>query len=85
MVECIYPVTRSSQWSFPQGVDDLCVRVEAEFHEMPGLKLTLPQAARFFSVDPARCQQVLETLVHSGQLVTDGRVFARPDNWRRNL
>jgi len=34
---------------------DLCARVWAEFHEMPGLDLTLPQAARLFSLDLAHC------------------------------
>src|SRR3954466_10261828 len=33
----------------------LCARIRAEFDEMPGLNLTLQQAARLFGIDPARC------------------------------
>ena len=57
---------------------DLCARVRAEFREMPGLKLTLPQASRLFDIDPIRCERVLSSLVRTGQLATDGRMFVRP-------
>jgi hypothetical protein len=56
---------------------ELRSRVEAEFREMPGLKLTLPQASRLFSIECARCEEVLGALVHAGQLTTDGKAFAR--------
>ena len=59
--------------------EDLCTRIEAEFREMPGLMLTLPQAARLFGLDRDRCERVLDTLVHTGLLSTDGRSFARAD------
>jgi hypothetical protein len=62
---------------------DLCTRIEAEFREMPGLTLTLPQAARLFSLDLDRCERVLDALVHGGLLRTDGRSFARADVGRR--
>ena len=52
-------------------------RVLAEFREMPGLRLTLAQAARLFGIDSARCQRVLGVLVEHGVLATDGRTFAR--------
>jgi hypothetical protein len=55
----------------------LHARVSAEFREMPGLKLTLPQAARFFSIDPPQCERVLGALVDRGDLRTDGRAFVR--------
>ena len=58
---------------------NLQVGVWAEFREMPGLILTLPQASRLFSIDAARCERVLRTLVDRGLLVTDGRVYARAD------
>jgi len=51
--------------------------VRAEFREMPGLKLTLPQASRLFDIDPLQCEQVLTALVRAGQLATDGKMFAR--------
>ena len=66
------------------GEDDLCTRVQAEFREMPGLKLTLPQASRLFSIEPNRCERVLGALVHAGHLATDGKAFASPRGGRRS-
>ena len=43
-------------------------RVLAEYREMPGLRLTLPQAARFWALDVSRCQATLDALVAAGQL-----------------
>jgi hypothetical protein len=68
----------------PGGHDDhLHVRVRAEFMEMPGLKLTIPQAARLFNLDAASCERVLGALVDSGALSTAGDVFMRADSGRR--
>jgi DNA-binding IclR family transcriptional regulator len=46
--------------------------------EMPGLKLTLAQAARFFNLDRAECERVLAELVRAGELTTDGASFQLP-------
>ena len=54
---------------------DLHVRIHAEYQEMPGLKLTLAQAARLFNLEPARCARALEALVSGGVLRTDGQSF----------
>lgn len=62
---------------------ELRVRVRAEYWDMPGLTLTLAQAARLFDVDRARCERVLGSLVDGGVLVTDGTLFARADTARR--
>ncbi|HEY7501776.1 MAG TPA: hypothetical protein VH740_24870 [Vicinamibacterales bacterium] len=43
-------------------------RVRGEFLEMPGLRLTLPQAARLWGLDMPSCEAVLETLVRSAFL-----------------
>ena len=60
------------------GVDDSALfRVWGEFAEMPGLKLTLPQASRLFQLEAARCEQVLGLLVDTGQLVVRGNTFLR--------
>ena len=59
--------------------DDLCARVLGEFHEMPGLTLTLPQAARLFCIEQSQCERILEALVQAGELVTDGRAFGNPN------
>lgn len=63
---------------------DLCTRVQAEFLEMPGLRLTLPQASRLFSIEPTRCERVLGALVHAGHLATDGNAFASRRGGRRS-
>lgn len=71
-------------WMVPGEEDALCMRVHAEFREMPGLRLTLPQASRLFSIEPARCERVLGALVHAGCLATDGKAFANPLDGRRS-
>lgn len=38
-------------------------RIRAEYEEMPGLHLTLPQAQRLWQLDAARCASLLEALV----------------------
>ena len=64
---------------------DLCTRVRAEFREMPGLTLTLSQASRLFSIEPTRCERVLDVLVDAGHLATDGVAFASPVGGRRSV
>jgi DNA-binding IclR family transcriptional regulator len=44
-------------------------RVSAEFLEMPGLRLTIPQACRLFSLPSTECQSLLATLVDRGFLI----------------
>lgn len=61
----------------------LCTRIQSEFREMPGLRLTLPQAARLFSIDPERCERVLSALVKAGHLATSGSAFASARAGRR--
>ena len=56
---------------------ELKFRIEAEFAEMPGLRLTLPQAARLFHADAARCQRMLTRLVAAGVLSVDEGSFVR--------
>jgi hypothetical protein len=43
-------------------------RVRGEFIEMPGLRLTPPQAARLLGLDSSACNEVLERLVASAFL-----------------
>ena len=49
---------------FHQLVD----RVRSEFLEMPGLRLTLPQAARLWGLDLRSCEAVVEALIRSAFL-----------------
>jgi hypothetical protein len=49
---------------FHQLVD----RVRSEFLEMPGLRLTLPQAARLWGLDLPSCEAVVDALIRSAFL-----------------
>ena len=49
----------------------------AEFLEMPGLKLTVRQAARLWAADQTICHDVLIALVESRLLVRVGDAYAR--------
>ena len=46
----------------------LVQRVQNEFIEMPGLQLTLPQAARLWGLDQAASRQVIDALVEGSFL-----------------
>ena len=43
-------------------------RIAAEFREMPGLVLSIPQASRLLGLDEAACERILTTLVREGLL-----------------
>lgn len=43
-------------------------RVRGEFLEMPGLQLTMPQAARLWGMEEAACRAVIDALVESSFL-----------------
>ena len=45
------------------AIAEAIVRVEGEYREMPGLSLTLPQAARLLGLDRSTCELVLANLV----------------------
>jgi hypothetical protein len=47
--------------------------VKAEYLEMPGLGLTLPQVARFFALSLEESEQLVAALVGEGVLVCDER------------
>jgi hypothetical protein len=62
----------------PDAFADALRRAEADFLEMPGLKLTVAQAARLWSFDSALCTAVLSTLVERRFLVqTRSSSYAR--------
>ena len=58
-------------------------RICAEYYEMPGLRLTVAQAARLFNLELAYCAGLLDTLVKNGLLWTNGREFLGPNVGRR--
>ena len=55
-------------------------RAQSDFREMPGLKLTLPQAARLWAYDALFCSEVLETLVETRFLVRSRDTFIRAED-----
>jgi hypothetical protein len=60
---------------------DLYFRLRGEFREMPGLRLTVRQAARLFAIEPPQCERVLAALVRDRILASDGAIFALAPNF----
>ena len=61
----------------------LHARIRAEYNEMPGMSLTLPQAARLFHLSREHRAEVLATLVTAGALWTNGSEFLAHNVGRR--
>ena len=61
----------------PSPVAALAQRIRAEYEEMPCLRLTLPQASRFWNVDRATCLAALDQLVADGFLVLGRHGYMR--------
>jgi hypothetical protein len=58
--------------------DQLLRRIRAEYLEMPGLRLTPPQAKRLWGLDEYTCAQVLDSLAEAKFLRrTDDGAYAR--------
>ena len=51
-----------------RSTDDVLRRVQGEFLEMPGLRLTTPQARRLWGLDAAQCDALLDALVNANFL-----------------
>ena len=63
-----------------QSTDCALQRIQAEYGEMPGLKLTAAQAQRLWGVDQESCGTWLACLVTSGFLArTRDGAFVRRD------
>ena len=45
------------------AMDDVLQRVQGEFLEMPGLRLTEPQARRLWGLDAAVCEALIGALI----------------------
>lgn len=62
-------------------IDDVLRRVQGEFLEMPGLRLTEPQARRLWGLDAASCAGLLDALVDAKFLFrTSDGAFMRVEN-----
>jgi hypothetical protein len=55
-----------------RGEERLLRRIRSEFHEMPGLCLTVPQAARLWNLDSQTSETALQRLVADGYLAKTG-------------
>ena len=65
-------------------IDDVLQRIQGEYVEMPGLRLTAAQAQRLWGLDRSVCEQLLNTLVSANFLsqTRDGS-FVRTDGFTR--
>lgn len=62
--------------STPTGpVRTLMEQMQAEYTEMPGLSVTLPQAQRLWAADQQTCHEAFRRLIGSGvlRMTTKGR------------
>jgi hypothetical protein len=50
------------------GIDNVLQRIQGEFIEMPGLRLTRAQAQRLWGLDGGICDQLLDALVKANFL-----------------
>lgn len=63
-----------------QALDDVLRRVQGEYIEMPGLRLTTAQAQRLWGLDRAACDALLGALVDAKFLFrTRDGAFVRSD------
>ncbi len=76
------PATSTS--GMPPDTEVILRRVQGEFLEMPGLRLTEAQARRLWGLDASTCSVLIETLIATGFLfrASDGAIMrierARP-------
>jgi hypothetical protein len=62
-------MTQDTLLAKPEGeIASLRSRIEGEYREMPGLSLTLAQAARLWGLDRATTERVLESLSETNVL-----------------
>jgi hypothetical protein len=62
------------------GIQDVLHRIQGEFLEMPGLRLTLLQAQRLWRLDETSCNAALRALVDARFLArTHDGAFVRHD------
>jgi len=70
--------TQNVRSAVAETFEDALLRAKAEYLEMPGMQLTVTQAARLWHVDRELCDAVLSALVETRFLVkTRHALFAR--------
>jgi DNA-binding IclR family transcriptional regulator len=67
-------------------IEDVLQRIQGEYVEMPGLRLTPAQAQRLWGLDRATCERLLTALVNENFLsqTRDGS-FVRTDSGPRRV
>jgi hypothetical protein len=64
-----------------RSIEEVLRRVQGEFLEMPGLRLTEPQARRLWGLDAVSCEALLDALVDAKFLFrTRNGAFMRFDS-----
>lgn len=68
-------------------IEDVLQRIQGEYVEMPGLRLTPAQAQRLWGLDRATCEQLLQVLVNDKFLseTRDGSFIRTEGGPRRAL
>ena len=63
-----------------EKISRLMIRIRGEYHEMPGLSLTLAQASRLWQLEPSICRVLIDRLIERGVLyqTPDARFVAMP-------
>lgn len=65
----------------PPTLQDLAWLIDAEYREMPGMRLTFAQVRRLWNLSGDECARVLDYLVSSGVLTQDDdQRFCRQGN-----
>jgi hypothetical protein len=54
-----------------RGLINLTQRIREEFEQVPGLRMTVAEASRFWGLDEEACAQVLARLLAAGFLARD--------------
>ena len=66
-----FPMAAVSRNRVRPGAEVTAHLIEAEFREMPGMRLTHAQIRRLWNLSQPECDEVLERLRRSGSLVMD--------------
>jgi len=64
----VHKITHTSPARTNPAIQELLLRIEGEYREMPGLSLTMSQAERLWGLDRGTCGFVLTTLIELGVL-----------------
>ena len=75
-------LTMSRPAALPPFHPDLVSLIRAEYTEMPGLCLTLAQAARLWNVGRDECLRTLDTLMNAGFLYRSKDQYLRTGSGR---